>query len=487
MGRGHSTLENAMTVNRRTFLASSLALAVGAALPGGAFAGGGPECVNRGTRLMVHEWGTFTVLQDESGKPIGGINTDDELLPRFVHDIACLNGQARHELPPALFMKGIPRNHPDVIVRLETPVTYFYPPAGWDKPIDVTVTMPQGLLTQFYPRATPGGPDINRDGRLRRIGPIGPQSNGSLTWRGLRLGGMEPGPETTERTWLAPREVRSASVHTPDGQRERYLFYRGVGNVAAPLRVSRADETTLQLRTDWPLKTGSRIGPMLLIDARPDGKCAFRAIDAVPATAGDTSVRASFPATFSQADYAADHLAKVRAFLHQLLLRDGMLNEEAAAMLNTWEVSYFRRPGLRLFFPVPRPWTEHALPLAISESADITRAMIGRIEIVTPRQRAGLAMIAKGPASTSEWTGSALAQERLDTIKRDGATLQAVAEGRRFSLDDRPDVPADYRAYLALGRFRNALILDELHRRPTAALGAFVKNYQLEAYRLEAE
>src|SRR5437870_1291138 len=36
--------------------------------------------------LVVHEWGTFTSLQDENGRSIGGLNVDDEPLPKFVHD-----------------------------------------------------------------------------------------------------------------------------------------------------------------------------------------------------------------------------------------------------------------------------------------------------------------------------------------------------------------------------------------------------------------
>jgi hypothetical protein len=35
-------------------------------------------------QLKVHEWGTFTSLQDERGTAIGGINTDDEPVPLFV-------------------------------------------------------------------------------------------------------------------------------------------------------------------------------------------------------------------------------------------------------------------------------------------------------------------------------------------------------------------------------------------------------------------
>jgi hypothetical protein len=473
-----------MSLNRRSFLASSLILAGAAALPSIALGGSGPECVNGGTRLMVHEWGTFTVLQDEKGEPVAGINTDDEVLPPFVHGIGLPHQNARNEMPASLFMKGLPQNHPDVWVRLETPVTYFYPPAGWDKnkAIDVTVTMQQGWLTQFYPRATPGGPDVNEEGRLRRLGPMREHTKGSLTWRGLTLDGMDPGPETKENTWLAPRKVRSATVHTTDKQQERYLFYRGVGRFNAPVKVSRADDGTIQLRSNWPLKTDATIGPLLLVDARPDGRCAFRVIDGIPVIAGDTSVRATFPEKFSEGEYANENLQQVRAFLHKLLLRDGMLEEEAQAMLNTWEVSYFKRPGLRLFFAVPRPWTEHVLPLTVSESADITRSMIGRIEIVTAAQRKTLATIAKGPASDGKWVefgGELKADRAAPAPPVDDDAKRAIDEGRRSALEGRKDVPADYLAFLSLGRFRNALVLDELKRRPTAELTKFVKNYQL--------
>ncbi len=57
-------------------------------------------------------------------------------------------------------------------------------------------------------------------------------------------------------------------------------------------------------------------------------------------------------------------------------------------MLKTWEESYFQSWGLRLFYVVPREWTDRHLPLRVSGEVEITRAMIGRIELVTPEQRA---------------------------------------------------------------------------------------------------
>ena len=44
--------------------------------------------LTRDKKLVVHEWGTFTSLQDEAGEAIGGINADDEPVPRFVRRLA---------------------------------------------------------------------------------------------------------------------------------------------------------------------------------------------------------------------------------------------------------------------------------------------------------------------------------------------------------------------------------------------------------------
>src|SRR6185503_19990147 len=59
-----------------------------------------PSGTSPGDALVVHEWGTYTVLQDENGKFVGGINTDDEPLTAFVHQLnGELNGPSS-PLPP---------------------------------------------------------------------------------------------------------------------------------------------------------------------------------------------------------------------------------------------------------------------------------------------------------------------------------------------------------------------------------------------------
>jgi hypothetical protein len=436
-------------------------------------------------RLTVHEWGTFTCLQDEDGRAIPGINTDDELLPDFVHNIGGVSLGAAQEEVPSIYFKAIPRCHPDVYVRLETPVVYFYPPAGGlREPIDVHVSFKGGWLTQYYPQATPGGPDVNEKGELR-YGPLTYKADGSLTWRGLRVGGNADGPKTDDKVWLAPRQVpEAASVKTANGERERYLFYRGVGRIDAPLRVVRRSGNQLAIQGQWGnVPSAGAVGPLWLVDARADGKLAFRPIDAVDLSrGGEGHDLAQVSATFSESDYASDNYAKVRGQIHAALLRDGLYPDEATAMLNTWEVSYFKRPGLRLFFMVPRPWTEAYLPMHLSQSADVTRVMVGRIEIVTPEQRATLKRIAAGPVSNADWAQAAT--ERLNAQPRDAYRedwYREVAEGRRSRLEALGiRAPEDYRVYLSLGRFRNALVNDELKRRPSDELQKFISNYNLE-------
>jgi hypothetical protein len=70
-------------------------------------------------KLVIHEWGTFTSLQDEDGKAVGGINTDDEPVPAFVHQLRQHLLIQPTDLPPSFF-QGAPHCHPDVNLRLET-------------------------------------------------------------------------------------------------------------------------------------------------------------------------------------------------------------------------------------------------------------------------------------------------------------------------------------------------------------------------------
>ena len=450
-------------------------------------------------RLTVHEWGTFTVLQAEDGKPIAGINTDEERLPDFVHNLH--SGMlVRPSEVPTVYDKGAPRVHPDIITRLETPVIYFYPPRGKGTSadplkVDVDVKFKGGWLTEFYPDAKAGAPGLENN--RFDFGRLTPRTVGTLTWTGLKVGGDAKGPETTSPVWLAPREVpKAASVRTVAGETERYLFYRGVGHLQTPVRVTRTEEDRLRVFGNWEgwRKTrdgrGAAPGPMWLVDVRGDGQTAFTTIENVelPPRQKAEAAWAELPAKFDERYYAQENRAALRKSMHAALVEDGLYPDEADALLNTWESSYFKRPGLRLFYLVPQQWTDEVMPLKVSSpgtpgGVDIDRVMVGRVEIVTGRQRDLLRRVGQGPVSKPDWVLAAMKSLNAgrDDYYRE-QWFQELREGTRSLSSMNVEIPADYRAYLGLGRFRNALILDEYARRPSPTLGEFIDAYDLRAH-----
>src|SRR5207247_2643045 len=130
----------------------------------------------------------------------------------------------------------------------------------------------------------------------------------------------------------------------------------------------------------------------------PSGACAFRSLDPATLSGDSEKVLRSTPETFEEREFGAANLAQLRSLMRQALVEDGLFADEADALLNTWELSYFKSAGLRLFFIVPRAWTDLYLPLRNSARAQVQRVMVGRIELVTPGQRELLQKIATGPA-----------------------------------------------------------------------------------------
>ncbi len=439
--------------------------------------------------LVVHEWGTFTSLQDEQGNAIGGINTDDEPVPYFVGNLG-----AELLFPPtqapAFLVKSAPECLPDVTMRLETPVIYFHPPDGWkSQRIDVQVQFRGGWLTEFYPNAAVEVPGIelhagNPAGQLN-AGHIDRNAAGKLSWSGLTLGGDERFVDTDAPVWLAPRAVKAATVSADGNLNERFLFYRGLGNRDASLKIVRnAAGGTLEVRDGSSASNPSastagdlRISAAWLVDVRQDGACAFKSLGALDY---GPKVRAVMSASFATGDYVPGNMKQLRAEMRASLVAEGLHGDEADALLNTWRVSYFQSPGLRFFYMCPRVITDSILPLRISTPADVTRVMIGRIEIVTPRQRQLLAKIAAGPAPDPKilfpYNTDPAARDAFFKSPETMKIWNAVMAGKEPYAALGFPVPELYTDYLQLGRFRNALLLDEQKHSPTPALAAFISN-----------
>ncbi len=375
-------------------------------------------------KLVVHEWGTFTSLQDDTGRALPGINADDEPLPNFVESIP-INYEVASK-----FSKAVPRLHPQVTMRLETPVVYFYPPADAKLPMTVTFSAKfnGGLLTQFFPKAQVS--EMSRTSK--QIVRVDPNGAGTLTWKDIKIGVMGKMMETNERVWTAPRETQSAMITTQDGTGEKFLFYRGVGNLDSPVKVLHDGGKFFVRATSDRSEYQPDAESMFLVQIREDGSCAFHQFHQ-----GDGIGLKLNEATadhFAGADFSSN-LNRLRSAMQTSLVQAGLKADEAMAMLNTWQQSYFKSPGMRLFFVVPPAWTNTVLPITVSEPVEITRVMVGRIELITPEQRSSI------------------------------ATIAGAKDVKAKSVSD---------AYANLGRFRDALLLDAAKKTPE--LAAFLKS-----------
>jgi hypothetical protein len=455
------------------------------------------QAIATDNRWTIHEWGTFTSLQNEYGDALGGINTDDEPVPQFVHRLNYGLLLPPNEIP-ASFGKGIPVCHPDVNMRLETPVIYFHPPASQTgiQKINVTVEFRGGWLTEFYPNAeasTPGfvqNHHIGSTAAYSPTGPLGPISRftkSELKWNDLSVGGDWSFTNTTEHVWTSPRAVQAASVQTASAESEKFLFYRGIGHIDAPLRVARdANTGELLFRSqleDLPGNQPLPIRAMWLVDIQPNGKLAFRALPSISLDHNSKKILTHTRADFDSTDYSESNLEKLEASLRTALVDDGLFTDEAQALLNTWQLSYFKSPGVRVFFLVPRAWTDSVLPLQISQPAEINRVMVGRIELVTPAQRNNLRDLGRFSITRIQSDADDMRSRYSNALRGDNGTKWTQLTSGRTPLSATIAVPKTYQAYLDLGRFRNALILDEAAHHPTPSLTNFIATYRLQAFK----
>lgn len=428
----------------------------------------------------VHEWGTFTALQNENGDALPGINVDDERLPAFCHNLTPWALQPARSTP-VVMMKGAPQRHPYVTLRLETPVIYFHPGVSQKVPftVDVDVQFHGGWLTEFYPQAMPDEPGLSRNDF--NFGPITADTLGGLAWHRVQVGSQTEGPQTDEHVWVAPRKVSSANLTVPpqsglddQSESERFLFYRGVANRPVPLRICEDfQKHALIIRGQCAdaLRSGQvmPITNLWLVDILSDGRVAYRALGPITVSNDLTAPLAEVHSGFAENEYASGGLEKVQRLMHKALVRAGLYPDEATAMLETWRRAYFQSPGRRLFFLVPQAWTDAVLPLRISPSAHVNRVMMGRIELISSEQRCLLKKLSILEPSDGQW---------MQNI-RDSQNARLFYEGRSNFGDLGVKIPADYQAYLDLGRFRNALVLAEEHAHPTPQLGRFITIYGL--------
>jgi hypothetical protein len=318
--------------------------------------------------VTVHEWGTFTTLNGSDGVPLSGLYADEEKLPRFVKNLdmkAVTDSNAKGIVTKNCALKN-------VTVKMETPVIYFY--ADKETPIHLKVNFDGGLITQWYPQRSGGTPHINncngdmdfetahRDGTIEWTGKVlAPNTTQKLT------------NATTDNVWLSPRVTRANLVQANDTEDvEKFLFYRGIGNFQSPVSIE-FDKDGLIAFTN---NTGAHISYAMLYYKPLQGEGQIWWAGGI---ANGAIVK-------SQA-LAIKGISKDRVMTNfkNALKIAGLYEDEAAAMLRTWQHSYFETPGVKLFWVVPISTTNKILPLTMSPlPKSLERVMVGRSEILTP-------------------------------------------------------------------------------------------------------
>ena len=348
--------------------------------------------------LIVHEWGTFTSYSGADGGRLEFRPLFDDDLPNFVEDRSTISGHG--------FLSKVSYR---ALVRMETPITYFYTKQARD--VRVKVGFPEGLLTEFYPPAAISPP---------YKGHTEPKKNSGLDWGTVRLiPEAELAPKMADarlaqviarRTVLAlpphanynnhytfARQTDAALVHVhqPANRNafepeavdhfEKFLFYRGLGDFKLPLKVQALGDGKALVNNSG----GEPIGWMMLLDV--DGEAVrFASFDGV---AAGQQREVALPAT-------AGTLDQMAAELTTALVSTGLYEKEAVAMVNTWRSSWFGEQGTRLLYFVPQPLTDKLLPLTIEpKPAETVRVLVGRLDMMTPEQETAITKLVSESAA----------------------------------------------------------------------------------------
>jgi hypothetical protein len=344
----------------------------------------------------AHEWGTFTSVQGADGKLLMWDPLASSKLPQFVYDRRKPSGHMR-----LAYSTG--KDSYVSLQRMETPVIYFYS----DRPqnVDVTVRFPKGLITEWYPFAETVGPSwkttplpiASWTDSTQQAAPknsefrIVPENRDSLIrWPQVAIGSAQAadqGPllpnDTAASHYFAARatdanllEVRSTGNSPQQRQREKFLFYRGIGSFETPLEVTQDSpgHVTLHNRGKgdlarlFVLNVQNGRGALLTSGALPAGQSRTLALSE---SGGDKPL--------------AEVISRLSEEMEDALKQGGLYPREATAMVNTWRDSWFEEPGLRVLYLLPRTWTDDTLPLDLVPAPHaLVRVMVGRAEVITP-------------------------------------------------------------------------------------------------------
>jgi len=322
--------------------------------------------------FKVHEWGTFTTLQSSNGERLSGLQKDEETLPSFVYNIAHSYYYNGFLFGPKGFMENTWFEH--VTVKMETPVLYFYSDSMKD--VSVNVNFKNGSISQWYPERA-DGESTQYQSHLDFSQP----RTGWIKWNATVLPPNSianytdsSGLETPQ--WIRPRATASNLVQGSNGEIEKFLFYRGIANFDVPIKVEFNTSGKLIITN-----TGSDKISYAVVYEKVIGQQAniwwSGSLD------GGTIKIVCKPSTATSASDLSDEMTRFEG----ALVTAGLFDDEAQALLSTWQESYFQHDGLKVFWLAPRSFTDTILPINITPvPQDLQRVIVGRSEVLTTQK-----------------------------------------------------------------------------------------------------
>lgn len=307
--------------------------------------------------LVVHEWGTFSTFSGSDGNGVR-FHPNDQDLPDFMY---------RGPWDQTKEGRGA------VFVSLETPVVYFY--SDREVSASVRVDFPEGMMTDWYPQAT-RPPHRRIDWTNIKVFPKGHE---------VTLPTDKDKDRAGKSRYYAAREVDASpiQVEAKKGklEYEKFLFYRGVGDVKMPIQVKALGGNQFTVRN-----VGKEAIPAFVFVQIRDGKVYF---EKHAHLSEKSEVKLKSPSEAASPRELAECVT-------QLLIEQGLFEKEARAMVKTWQSDWFGEEGTRVLYLVPSAVTEAFLPMKVTPKPEsLVRVLVGRHDVMTPEDERKLDQLIK--------------------------------------------------------------------------------------------
>ncbi len=341
---------------------------------------------------VAHEWGTFTSLVGSDGIRQPGMYHEDEILPNFVHrygedlklefpssTTVALNEVSKLNLPfdPNRCSR---RNkaceeligNQLITQKMETPVLYFY--STKELGVKVDIAFPGGVIAESYPKAVANYPEPS----------IGVKLINGFSHYDISI----LSPNTLEDNLLKvekdniyshARIVKSNLIKS-NNEVEKFIFYRGLGDFTTQLKIQSLDDSLIIKNT------GKNIPNAFLINFDGENgeikELGHFATNEIKNISNNEINKLRFSKITKE-----KYIQKSRNLIKLALISSGLYEDEAVALLNTWEQSYLKNAGLRVLYILNREEVESILPMNLTPAPrELKRVFVGRVDILTQKE-----------------------------------------------------------------------------------------------------